>query len=105
MENATIAKRLLEHAAALESGGQNLYRVRAYRRAASVVAMHPRPLRELLAEGGRQALEQVPGLGEHLVYTLEGLIRTGEFQTMGVDAEPTDPQQRLTSLPGSGPRP
>src|SRR5881227_2893624 len=104
MNNDTLAKHLLEFAAVLESNGENLYRVRAYRRAASVVKMHPRPLSELLAEGGRAALEDVPGIGEHLAYTLEGLIRTGQLRTMGADAEPTDPRERLTSLPGVGPR-
>ncbi|MBI1913507.1 MAG: DNA-binding protein [Planctomycetes bacterium] len=104
MNNNTLAKRLLEHAALLESKGENLYRVRAYRKAASAVKMSPRSLSELLAEGGREALEDMPGLGEHLAYTLEGLIRTGQFRTMGADAEPTDPRERLTSLPGVGPR-
>jgi Helix-hairpin-helix domain len=104
MNNDTLAKRLLEYAAVLESNGENLYRVRAYRKAASAVKMHPRPLSELLAEGGRQALVAIPGLGEHLAYTLEGLIRTGQFRTMGADEVPTDPRERLTSLPGVGPR-
>jgi putative hydrolase len=104
MNNDTLAKRLLEFAAVLASNGENLYRVRAYRKAASVVKMHPRPLTELLAEGGREALEEVPGLGEHLAFTIEGLIRTGQFKTMGSDAEPRGPRERLTSLPGVGPR-
>src|SRR5262245_37734686 len=104
MNNNTLAKRLLEHAAVLESNGENLYRWRAYRKAASVVQMHARPLSELLAEGGRQALVAIPGLGAHLAYTLEGLIRTGQFRTMGADEVSTDPRQRLTSLPGVGPR-
>src|SRR5207249_1426722 len=104
MNNDTLAKRLLEFAAVLASNGENLYRVRAYRKAAAAVQLHPRLLSELLAEGGREALRQVPGLGEHLTYTLEGLIRTGQFWTMGADAEQTDPRERLTSLPGVGPR-
>jgi DNA polymerase/3'-5' exonuclease PolX len=57
MNNTTLAKRLLEFAAVLEAKGENLHRVRAYRRAASVVLMHPRSLTELLTEGGRAALE------------------------------------------------
>ena len=104
MNNDTLARRLLEFAAVLESNGENLYRVRAYRKAASIVKMFPRPLSDLLAEGGRQALEAVPGLGEHLAYTLEGLIRSGQLRTMGADTEPTDPREQLTSLPGVGPR-
>jgi hypothetical protein len=104
INNDTIAERLLQQAAALERNGHNLYRVRSYRRAASVVKMLPRPVSELLAEGGRPALEAIGGIGEHLSYTLEGLVRTGEFKTMGVDAGPLDPERSLTSLPGVGPR-
>ena len=104
MNNTTIARRLLDHAAALETNGQNLFRVRSSRRAAAVEQMLPRSVSELLAEGGRQALEAEPGIGEHLSYTLEGLVRTGELKTMGVDAGPVDPERELTSLPGVGPR-
>jgi hypothetical protein len=104
MNNTTIARRLLDHAATLEANGQSLFRVRSYRRAAAVVQMLPRPVSEMLAEGGRQALEAVPGIGEHLSYTLEGLVRTGELKTMGADAGPVDPERELTSLPGVGPR-
>jgi DNA polymerase (family 10) len=104
MDNTTIARYLLEHAATLEQNGHNLYRVRAYRRAASVVRMFPRELSELLQEHGREGLEAVPGLGSHLAYTIEGLIRTGEFRTLGPGVEPVDPHDALTSLPGVGPR-
>ena len=104
MNNTSITRHLLDHAAVLESNGHNLFRVRSYRRAAAVVQMLPRPVSELLAAGGRQALEAVPGIGEHLSYTLEGLVRTGELKTMGSDAGPVDPEQELTSLPGVGPR-
>lgn len=104
MNNVTLARRLVEQAATLEQNGHNLYRVRSYRRAASAIKMFPRPVSEVLAEGGRQALEAIPGIGEHLSYTLEGLVRTGAFKTMGVDAGPIDPEGALTALPGVGPR-
>lgn len=104
MNNRTIARRLLEQATTLEANGHNLYRVRAYRRAAAVVQMLPRELHEVLAEGGRTALEAVPGLGSHLAFTIEGLIRTGELQTVGADVQQADPRDELTNLPGVGPR-
>ncbi len=104
MNNLTIARRLLEYAATLEAIGHNLYRVRAYRRAAAVVQMLPRELHELLTEGGRTALEEVPGLGSHLAFTIEGLIRTGELRVLGADVHQPDPRDVLTSLPGVGPR-
>jgi DNA polymerase (family X) len=104
MNNTALAKRLMEYAAELEANGHNLYRVRAYRRAASVVKMHPRPLSDLLEEGGSEALESIPGIGSHLAFTLEGLLRTGEFRTLGPAPRRGDPRDELTSLPGVGPR-
>jgi DNA polymerase/3'-5' exonuclease PolX len=83
MHNTAIARRLLDHAAALEAGGDNLYRIRAYRRAAFAVMTYPRPLADVLAAAGRRALEDVPGVGDHIAYTIEGLLRTGEFRTLG----------------------
>lgn len=87
MDNRTIAKRLTEHANFLYRRQENLYRVRAYRRAAQVVLGLDRPLADLLAEEGRDGLETLPGIGSHLSFTLEGLVRTGEFRTMASEEE------------------
>src|SRR5262245_9848059 len=104
MDNATISQQLTDHAAALEASGQNLYRVQAYRRAASIIKMLPFPVDELVREGGRKALEAIPGIGAHLALTIDHLVRTGEFVTLGPKPEETDPEERLTSLPGIGSR-
>lgn len=106
MDNATIANRLNEYATYLEGEESNVHRVRAYRRAAETVLAQLRPLSEVLGEKGRPGLEALPGIGASLAYTIEGLIRTGEFRTLRAGliaaAGHIDPERLLSSLPGIG---
>lgn len=80
MDNRTIAQMMLEHARTL-GGATNLYRVRAYRRAAMTLQGLSREAAEVLDEEGRAGLAKLPGIGAHLAYTIEALVRTGEFRT------------------------
>lgn len=104
MDNATIARKLNDYATYLEGEDTNVYRVRAYRRAAATVLEQERPLAEVVNEKGRAGLEELPGIGPSLAYTIEGLICTGEFRTLRPDAGHIDPERLLTSLPGIGPQ-
>lgn len=81
MGNHEIARRLTEHARKLASEGENVFRIRAYRQAAQTVAWLDRPLSEVYASSGKSGLEKLPGIGQHLAWTLEGLLQTGEFHT------------------------
>jgi len=102
MDNTTIARKLNDYATYLEGEDSHLYRVRAYRRAAATVLEQERPLADVVNEKGRAGLEELPGIGPSLAYTVEGLVRTGEFRTLRPDAGHVDPEQLLTSLPGIG---
>jgi DNA polymerase (family X) len=104
MDNHTISQRLREYANYLESQEMNVHRVRAYRRAAETVLTLNRPLDEIIEKEGRAGLEALPGIGPHLSFTLEGLVRTGEFRTLGTDGGRVDPERLLLSIPGVGPR-
>jgi hypothetical protein len=104
MDNQQIAKHLIEYADYLEAGEANLYRVRAYRRAAETVLSLSRPVADLLAAEGRAGLEELPGIGTHLSYTLQEMVRTGEFRTLNAEGGQIDPVRILTSLPGIGPQ-
>ena len=79
MDNRTIANRLIELAHALEGRQENLYRVRAYRRAAQTVLGLVRPVEEIVAETGRRGLKALPGIGASLSEKIETLVRTGEM--------------------------
>jgi DNA polymerase/3'-5' exonuclease PolX len=82
MDNRAIANRLLQHARDLYREEPNMYRVRAYRIAAETVMRLDRSVADIVTEHGRKGLEELPGIGAHLSYTIDGLVRTGEFHTM-----------------------
>jgi DNA polymerase/3'-5' exonuclease PolX len=83
MDNRTIARRLLDYARNLDGGEGNLFRVKAYRRAAETLERLERPVEQILDEKGRPGLRKLPGIGRHLAFTIDELVRTGKFRTMG----------------------
>jgi DNA polymerase (family 10) len=101
MDNRTVAQRLTAHARELDREQGNVYRVQAYRRAAETILGLDEPVGSIVAARGRQGLAALPGIGTHLAYTIERLVRTGEFRT--ITAETVPPQKRVSRLPGVGP--
>ena len=77
MTNHEIARKLREHAAELARGGNNLYRVRAFRQAAMAVLGLTDEAQALVAVGGPAALERVPGIGKSLAETIAGYVGSG----------------------------
>jgi DNA uptake protein ComE-like DNA-binding protein len=101
LDNAAAARRLEQAARILEAQDANVYRVRAYRTAAQTVRELEQPAAELLRTGGREALQQLPGIGDRLAVTLEQLLLTGHIPHVeGLGARPED---LLGSVPGIGP--
>lgn len=82
MDNRTIAARLTDLAHDLEDKKANLYRIRAYRRAAQTVLSLTRSVEEIVNESGRQGLRQIHGIGASLSETIELLVRTGTVPTL-----------------------
>ncbi|HJZ57115.1 MAG TPA: helix-hairpin-helix domain-containing protein, partial [Gemmataceae bacterium] len=74
MTNEQIARKLREHASELARGGNNLYRVRAFRQAAMAVLGLTDEAQVLVAGGGPKALEGVPGIGKSLAETIAGYL-------------------------------
>jgi DNA polymerase (family 10) len=103
MGNRDIARKLLDYAHFLEAREANLYRVRAYRRAAETVLALDEPLTDIVATVGRSGLEELPGIGRRLSYTLEELACTGEFRALDAEDGQLQPEKWLRSLPGIGP--
>jgi DNA polymerase/3'-5' exonuclease PolX len=79
MTNHEIASKLQEYARELRQRRENLYRVKAYRRAAEVVMSLNQPVGVLLNASGRNALEKLPGIGRHLAETITVYVQTGEW--------------------------
>ncbi len=103
MNNHLIAEKLTEYANYLEAREGNVYRIRAYRQAAQTVLGLEHQVSDILERDGRAGLERLPGIGGHLSYTLESLVRTGELRTLSRDGGHIDPERLFLSLPGIGP--
>jgi DNA polymerase/3'-5' exonuclease PolX len=96
MDNRTMAQKLTDHAHLLESQHTNLYRVKAYRRAAETILGLDEPVEEIVARSGRKGLRALPGIGEHLSLTIESLVQTGQFRTLNKGESLSDaPVQQL----------
>lgn len=80
MSNTEIASKLQEWAQTLRRQHDNLYRVKAYRRAAETLMRLDRPIEDLVHERGRNALEELPGIGSHLAKAITHFVETGEWQ-------------------------
>ena len=70
MTNGDIARKLRQRAAELARGGDNLYRIRAFRQAAFAVRGLEEEIEQLVSTGGPQVLERVPGIGKSLSETI-----------------------------------
>jgi DNA polymerase (family X) len=82
MNNRTIAQQLLDVAHSLENARASLYRVQAYRRAAQTILGLDREVEQLVADDGRKALRQLPGIGASLSVKIETLVRTGDIANL-----------------------
>jgi len=101
LDNLAAARRLEQAARILEEQDASLYRVRAYRTAAATVRDLDRPAIDILREGGRRALLELPGIGDRLAGTLEQLLLTGHIPHVeGLGAKPED---LFGTVPGIGP--
>jgi DNA polymerase (family 10) len=80
MENAAIAHELLRQARDLAARGDNLYRVRAYRRAAAQLCGLDRPVSAILESEGLRGLRMLPGVGTSLAATITELAARGPVQ-------------------------
>ena len=94
MDNQTIARRLRSYANELARKRSSMYRVRAYRRAAAVVQSQERPMTDIVNAKGRAGLLALPGIGDSLAFTIESLVRTGEFRTLHADGDCRYPNNR-----------
>jgi DNA polymerase/3'-5' exonuclease PolX len=84
MDNRAIAQRLTDRAHILESRKESLFRIMAYRRAAETILGLDEPVENIVARLGRKGLLSLPGIGRHLSYTIESLVKG---QTSNVKCE------------------
>jgi DNA polymerase (family X) len=102
MDNAGVAALLNEIALLLEMKGENVYRIRAYQRAAETVRSLGEPLAALRARG---ELAKQPGIGRGLAETIEQAL-DGRPIPLREELYQSFPPGVVTlmSVPGVGPR-
>ncbi|MFW6088793.1 MAG: helix-hairpin-helix domain-containing protein, partial [Gemmatimonadota bacterium] len=104
MENIEIAAALEEMADLLEiKGGENPFRIRAYRNAVLTVQDHATPLRTLVDQ--EADLTELPAIGGDMAAHITELVRTGRLTRLDeLTAEIPRSLVTLTRLPGVGPK-
>jgi holliday junction DNA helicase RuvA len=80
MTNQTIANQLRSYAAELARQGDNLYRIRAIRRAALNILALPQPIEQILQDGGQIGFQKMAGIGPSLADEIRNFTLTGEWK-------------------------
>jgi DNA polymerase (family 10) len=101
MHNDEIARIFDDVADMLELGGENFFRVRAYRNAARTVRDFPAPIEDV----GRKRFKEIPGFGADLAAKLATILDTGDLP-IRAELMRTFPSGllELRNLPGLGPK-
>jgi len=102
-QNLAIAGKLREYAALLEQQQANPFRVRAFERAADVIAELPSPVSEILATQGREGLIALPAVGVAIAAAVAELANTGRWTRLERLRGELEPEVLFRSLPGVGP--
>ena len=103
-DNAAIAAKLEEYALILAEQQASPFRVRAYERAADVVARLDRPVSEILAREGRDGLVALPAIGVGIAGAIAELSTTGRWSPLERLRGGLEPEGLFRTLPGVGPR-
>ncbi len=104
MENLEIAAALKEMATLLEiKGGENPFRIRAYRNAVHTIEEHPVPMRKLVEE--EADLTELPAIGKDMASHITELVTTGHLTELEeLAAEVPRSLAEVTRVPGVGPK-
>jgi len=103
MKNREVARVFQDIADLLELKGENVFKIRAYQKAARAIEHHPRKLKIMIDEG--EDLQSIPGMGEAIAKKATELIRTGELGYYeNLKAEFPEGVTNLPAIPGIGPK-
>lgn len=103
LSNEEIASRLDEVADLLEAHSANIYRIRAYRSAASLLRGMAVPVEQLLKSQGIEGLEKLPGIGQSLAHAIEQLAVTGRLGLLERLRGHSEPERMFRTVAGIGP--
>ncbi len=83
MKNADIARILYNIAIYLEMGGESVFKVRAYEKAAQTIESLPEELGDTYKRGGLAGLEEIPGVGKSIAEKIAEMLETGKLKYYG----------------------
>ncbi|OGN93857.1 MAG: hypothetical protein A2Z75_05505 [Chloroflexi bacterium RBG_13_50_10] len=103
MKNTAIAKVFQDMADLLELKGENIFKIRAYQRAARTIEHLPKEIEIMLQEG--EDLQTIPGVGEAIAKKTIELVNTGKLHVYEeLKSEFPEGITRLLEIPGIGPK-
>ena len=103
MKNSEIARVFQDMADLLELKEDNIFKIRAYRRAAQVIEHLPKEMAIMLEQG--EDFQEIPGVGKAIAEKSSELIRTGKLKVYeDLKAEFPEGITRLLEIPGIGPK-
>ena len=103
MKNTEVAKVFQDIADLLELKGENIFKIRAYQRAARTIDHLPKEIEIMLDEG--EYLKSIPGVGEAIAKKTTELITTGKLGYYEeLKAEFPQGIISLLAIPGIGPK-
>ncbi|MGE5568044.1 MAG: DNA polymerase/3'-5' exonuclease PolX [Rhodospirillales bacterium] len=79
MENRDIARLLSETADLMEIAGEDLFRIRSYRNAASSIESYPERVIDILKDPNRKVTD-IPGIGKSMAANLQEIAARGSFE-------------------------
>ncbi len=102
-ENKFVVGKLDEMADVLEQQNASIFRVRAYRDAASYIAALTRPIMTIYHNGGLQGLEDLPTIGTAIATAIAELLDNGKFSALDRLRGSANPEKLLQTVPMIGP--
>ena len=103
MKNSEIARVFHDMADLLELKGENVFKIRAYRRAAQVIEHLPKEMAVMLEQG--EDFQKIPGVGDAIAKKSTELIETGKLEAYeSLKDEFPEGITRLLEIPGIGPK-
>ncbi|MCX6009467.1 MAG: DNA polymerase/3'-5' exonuclease PolX [Chloroflexi bacterium] len=103
MKNTAIAKVFQDMADLLELKGENVFKIRAYQRAARTIEHLPKEIEVMLQEG--EDLQSIPGVGEAIAKKTVELVNTGKLRVYEeLKAEFPEGITTLLEIPCIGPK-
>jgi DNA polymerase (family 10) len=103
MKNSEVAKVFQDIADLLELKGENVFKIRAYEKAARAIEHYPRELESMIEEG--EDLQSISGVGEAIAKKTTELITNGKLGYYeNLKAEFPQGITNLLDIPGIGPK-